>query len=185
MWMASSGIPEAMSAMAKAGIPTRQELIWYKSQFVLGRQDYQWRHEPCLYGWKGEGHYFTPERTLSTIFDDSIDYEKLSKSDAKEILLKLIENLEPSVLKEKKPSANFAHPTMKPVLLMARLMRNSSRPGEAVLDPFGGSGSTLLAAQQIGRRCFTCELDEKYCDVILARWEELTGEVAELVNRGE
>lgn len=115
----------------------------------MGRQDYQWKHEPCLYGWKeGAGHFFTDKRNLTTVID------------------------------ENKPQRNGEHPTMKPVPLFARLIDNSSRPGEIVLDLFGGSGTSVIACEQIGRKCLTMELDPHYCDVIIARWEKLTGQTA-------
>lgn len=127
----------------------RQCLVWNKNTIVLGRQDYQWKHEPCLYGWKdGAAHYFVDDRTQAT------------------------------VINEDKPARSAEHPTMKPVKLLARLIRNSTRPGEKVLDPFGGSGSTLIACEQLGRICYTMELDPRYCDVIIDRWETLTGQKA-------
>lgn len=126
----------------------RQCLIWNKNGFVIGRQDYHWKHEPCLYGWKdGAAHYFTDDRTQSTVYED-------------------------------KPLRNTEHPTMKPLKLLARFIRNSTKPGETVLDPFGGSGSTLIACEQLGRKCYTMELDPRYCDVIIERWETLTGQKA-------
>lgn len=117
----------------------------------MGRQDYQWRHEPILYGWKeGAGHYFVDDRKQST------------------------------VLEFDKPSRNAEHPTMKPVDLLVYLIKNSSKEDNLILDLFGGSGSTLIAAEQTKRKCYTMELDQKYCDVIVKRWETLTGEKAEL-----
>lgn len=119
--------------------------------WILGRQDYQWRHEPILYGWKeGAGHYFVDDRKQST------------------------------VLEFDKPSRNAEHPTMKPVDLLVYLIKNSSKEDNLILDLFGGSGSTLIAAEQTKRKCYTMELDPKYCDVIVKRWETLTGEKAEL-----
>ena len=117
----------------------------------MGRQDYQWKHEPCLYGWTDGTHYFTKERNLPTV----IDCEK--------------------------PQKNDLHPTMKPIKLMAQLIENSSRPGAIVLDTFCGSGSTLIACEQLNRNCYAMELDPKYCDVIIKRWEDFTGKTAELL----
>lgn len=126
-----------------------QVLIWNKNTLVLGLNDYHWKHEPILYGWKpGTAHYFTNSRC------------------------------ETSVINADKPPRSAEHPTMKPVKLVSYLIENSSRRGEIVVDVFGGSGSTLIAAEQTGRRCFTCELDPKYCDVIIKRWEDLTGQKA-------
>lgn len=131
----------------------RQCLVWNKNSIVLGRQDYQWKHEPCLYGWKdGAAHFFVDDRTQST------------------------------VINEDKPTRSAEHPTMKPVKLLARLINNSTRSGESVLDPFGGSGSTLIACEQLGRRCYMMELDPRYCDVIIDRWEKHTGQKAIKIN---
>lgn len=137
-----------------ASMRVRECLVWVKDTFALGRQDYQWRHEPCLYGWKdGAPHSWYSDRRQST------------------------------VLEYPKPSASPEHPTMKPVPLIARLVSNSTREGDVVLDPFGGSGSTMLACEHLGRRCRTMEIDPHYCDVSIARWEELTGGAATLVQR--
>lgn len=146
----------------------------------LGRQDYQWKHEPCLYGWKeGAAHYFKDSRTETTVIEDAPDINKMSKEQLKEYVKELLKN-EPAstVIHEDKPLRNEDHPTMKPVKLMAYLIRNSSRKGECVLDLFGGSGSTLIACEQVGRRCYMMELAPRYCDVIIKRWEKLTGQTA-------
>jgi len=149
---------------------------------VLGRQDYQWRHEPILYGWKeGAAHYFIDDRSQDTILlEDELDLESMKKEDLITYINQIIAQYkdQTTVLFEKKPTKNDVHPTMKPVNLVGRLMRNSSKPGWNVLDLFGGSGSTLMAAEQIGRRAFLMELDEKFCDVIVHRWEEFTGKKA-------
>lgn len=137
------------NAFKSCGFKLAQCLVWVKNTFVMGRQDYQWRHEPILYGWKpGAGHYFVDNRKQST------------------------------VLEFDKPSRNAEHPTMKPVDLLVYLIKNSSKENDLILDLFGGSGSTLIAAEQTQRRCYTMELDPKYCDVIIKRWENLTGEKA-------
>ena len=156
----------------------RQCLIWNKNGFVLGRQDYHWKHEPCLYGWKdGDAHYFTDDRTQATVFEDKgIDFKKLKKAEA----IKMLEDIfsdkySTTVINEDKPAHNDEHPTMKPVRLLARLIRNSTRQGETVLDPFGGSGSTLIACEQLSRRCYTMELDPRYCDVIVDRYIKFKG----------
>lgn len=153
IWHASTTIYEFESALRANGIQTRQQLIWNKNALVLGRQDYQWKHEPCLYGWKdGAAHYFVDDRTQTTVLD------------------------------EDKPSRSEEHPTMKPVKLTARLIKNSTRPGESVLDGFGGSGTTLITCEQIDRVCYMVEYDPKYVDVIIKRWEQLTGGKAVLID---
>lgn len=127
----------------------RECLIWVKNSLVLGRQDYQWRHEPCLYGWKeGAGHNWFNDRSQTT------------------------------VLEFDRPKRNAEHPTMKPVPLFSYLMKNSTKPGDSVLDLFAGSGTTLICAEQLDRKSYSMELDPHYCDVIIARWEKLTGKTA-------
>ena len=164
----------------------RQCLIWVKNTFVLGRQDYQWKHEPCLYGWKdGAAHYFIDDRKFSTVIEDEAEIEpsKMKKDELVALLERILaEKISTTVLYEQKPARNAEHPTMKPVRLIARLIKNSSRPNEKVLDLFGGSGSTLIAAEQLSRSCCMCELDEKYCDVIIDRWEKFTGKKAVLIE---
>lgn len=176
-------------AFLDAGLKLAQCLIWEKNAFVLGRQDYQWRHEPCLYGWKeGAAHYFINDRTQDTvILEDDADFESMKKAD----LIAYIEDIhrkykdQTSVIYENKPVRNDIHPTMKPVTLIGRLMSNSSKSGWNVLDLFGGSGSTLMAAEQLGRTAFLMELDEKFCDVIVKRWEEYTGQSAIRISGGD
>lgn len=127
----------------------RETLIWNKNQLVMGRQDYQWKHEPCLYGWKsGAGHAWYGDRKQTTV----INFDK--------------------------PQRNGEHPTMKPVGLFGYLMQNSSKEGDIILDSFGGSGTTIIASEQLNRRARVMELDEHYCDVIVDRWEKLTGKEA-------
>ena len=169
-----------MQAFQAAGFNLSQILIWAKSNFALGHNDYQWKHEPILYGWKdGAGHYFSDSRVETTVIDDRPNINGMSKSELKNYIKELLQR-EPAstVIYEDKPARNAEHPTMKPVKLVAYLMRNSSRTGENILDPFGGSGSTLIACEQISRRCYTAELDPRYCDVIIERWEKLTGQKA-------
>ena len=176
-------------AFLDAGLKLAQCLIWEKNAFVLGRQDYQWRHEPCRYGWKeGAAHYFINDRTQDTvILEDDVDFEAMKKAD----LIAYIEDMhrrykdQTSVIYENKPTRNDIHPTMKPVTLIGRLMSNSSKSGWNVLDLFGGSGSTLMAAEQLGRTAFLMELDEKFCDVIVKRWEEYTGQSAIRISGGD
>ena len=129
------------NAFKNAGFKLAECLIWVKNSLVLGRQDYQWRHEPCLYGWKeGAGHYFVDDRTQDTI----LEYDK--------------------------PRNNNLHPTQKNIELVSKLILNSSRKDETILDLFGGSGTTLIAAEQLGRKTLMMELDEKYADVIVKRF---------------
>lgn len=136
-------------AMLEAGWLLKQCLIWVKNSFVLGRQDYHWRHEPILYGWKpGAAHRWYSDRKQDTVWE--ID----------------------------KPARNGEHPTMKPIALVSRALQNSSKRGDIILDLFGGSGSTLLAADQTERTAYLMELDPKYCDVIVKRWEQHSGETA-------
>jgi site-specific DNA-methyltransferase (adenine-specific) len=136
-------------AFKHAGYTLRQCLVWAKNTLVLGRQDYQWKHEPILYGWKdGASHAWYGDRKQTTL----INYDK--------------------------PSRNADHPTMKPVGLCAYFIQNSSKEGDIVLDLFGGSGSTLIACEQSRRSCYTMEMDPKYCDVIVRRFEEQTEQKA-------
>lgn len=167
-------------ALKDAGGQTKQALIWVKNALVLGRQDYQWKHEPCLYGWKnGAGHYFTKDRKQTTVFEDKIDLDKLSKDELKDMIKDILaDKLPVTVIHEDKPLRSDLHPTMKPIKLIARLINNSSKRGENVIDFFGGSGSTLIACEQLNRTCYTMELDPRFVDVIINRWEQLTGEKA-------
>ncbi len=131
----------------------RQCLIWRKNSLVLGRQDYHWQHEPCLYGWKdGASHFWNSDRSQTTI----LDFDK--------------------------PSRNGEHPTMKPVDLFSYQIQNNTKKNDYVLDLFGGSGTTLVACEQLDRVSFTMELDPRYVDVIVHRYEELTGDKAVLLN---
>lgn len=177
VWYASWFSAELFAAAKAANMTVRQVIVWNKSAFALGRQDYQWKHELCLYGWKdGAAHYFVNDRTLSTVWD-SPEWEpsKASKAELVEFAESAKAALHADVWDFKKTSSNEDHPTMKPVPLMGRSIMNSTRRGGVVLDPFGGSGSTLIACEQSGRRCRTIELDPHYCDVIIKRWEEETG----------
>jgi site-specific DNA-methyltransferase (adenine-specific) len=153
IWHADSEGYNFRGAAQDAGWKVRQCLIWKKSSMVMGRQDYHWKHEPCLYGWKeGAGHLWATDRKQTTI----LEFEK--------------------------PSRNKEHPTMKPVALFEYQMLNNTKGGDIVLDSFGGSGTTLLAAEKHGRHGYLMELDPKYCDVIVKRWEDFTGKKAMLVN---
>ncbi len=139
--------------MRDAGWLVKQCLIWKKSSLVMGRQDYQWIHEPILYGWKpGAGHSWYSDRKQTT------------------------------VLEFQKPSRSAMHPTMKPVELVSYCLENSCSPAGRVLDLFGGSGTTMIACEKSARSCYTAELDPGYCDVIVKRWEIYTGLKAKLVR---
>lgn len=141
-------------AFKDAGFKLAECLIWKKDCFVMGRQDYQWQHEPILYGWKeGAAHHFINDRTQSTI----LEFDR--------------------------PKQSALHPTMKPIDLIARLVKNSSKENDIILDLFGGSGSTIITAEQLNRICYSMELDPKYCDVIVKRWETLTNKEAILDKR--
>ena len=173
-------------ALDSVGLPFKQQIIWNKREAVLGRQDYQWKHEPCFYGWKdGAGHYFVNLRNQRTVIEDyeEIDLNKMKKDELKELLKTLLERPhEESVITEGNLQRNHLHPTMKPVRLFGRLIRNSSKQGEIILDTFGGSGTTIVACEQLGRKARLMELDPHYCDVIIARWEKLTGQKAVKLN---
>jgi len=149
IWHADSEGYNFRGAAKDAGWTVRQCLIWKKSSLVLGRQDYQWQHEPCLYGWKeGSGHLWASDRKQTTI----LEFDK--------------------------PVRNGEHPTMKPVALFEYQLLNNTKGGDVVLDSFGGSGTTLIAAEKNGRVARLMELDPKYCDVIVTRWQEFTGHEA-------
>jgi len=171
------------SAFLNAGFKFSENLIWVKNSFNLSRHDYHWRHEPILYGWKeGTGHFFVDDRTQSTIFDSTQNIEKLKKEELVELLAKFLEQTQTTILYENKPVKSDLHPTMKPVALIGRLIKNSSLRDQLVYEPFGGSGSTLIAADQLDRTCYCMELDPRYVDVIIERWEALKDEKAIQVN---
>lgn len=149
IWHADFKGYDFRGACMDAGWQVRQCLIWAKDILVLGRQDYQWQHEPCLYGWnEGASHAWYSDRKQTTL------------------------------LQFDKPSRSKEHPTMKPIPLFGYLIQNSTKTGDIILDSFCGSGTTIMAAEQLNRRAFCMELDEVYCDVIVKRWEEFTGETA-------
>jgi site-specific DNA-methyltransferase (adenine-specific) len=167
----------------ESGWLLKQVLIWVKNSFVMGRQDYHWQHEPILYGWKpGAGHKWYGDRNKATVIDDQQDISQMNKNDLLELLR--VESDFSTVLRENKPKKNGIHPTMKPIILIAKLMSNSSLNGDIVLDPFAGSGSTMIAAEQLGRSARLIELDPEYADAILARWEFQTNQKAELISEG-
>ena len=172
IWHADSEGYNFRSAVKKAGGIVRQCIIWVKNSLVLGRQDYQWRHEPCLYGWKdGKGHYWEGRRDLSTVFDETRkDWRKMNKEELLAELKRVDNEIKTTVVYEDKPARNAEHPTMKPVRLFERLIRNSSKEEDIVLDPFAGSGTTIIACAKSGRIARVVEFDPKYADVIRKRW---------------
>ena len=187
IWYASRTHIEFETAMNRAGFTVKQQLVWNKNQILLGRSHYQWKHELCLYGWKDDTcRYFTPLRNNSTVIRDAaeLDIDKLSKQEMRDLLHEIYDqNKVPvTVIDEKKPNVCDMHQTMKPVRLIAYLIGNSSIEGEIVLDTFGGSGTTLVACEQLGRKCRMMELDPHYCDVIISRWEKFTGRKAEKMD---
>ena len=156
IWHADSEGYNFRGAAKDAGWTVRQCLIWKKSSIVMGRQDYHWKHEPCLYGWKdGAGHLWAADRKQTTI----LEFDR--------------------------PSRNGEHPTMKPVALFEYQMLNNTKGGDIVLDSFGGSGTTLIAAEKNGRIARLMELDPKYVDVIIKRWQDFTGKQAIHAETGQ
>jgi DNA modification methylase len=144
VWHASSEIINFAKAFVDAGWLLKQQLIWVKSSMVMGRQDYQWKHEPCLYGWlKGDSHKWYSDRKQTTV----IEFDR--------------------------PSRNGEHPTMKPIGLFAYQIENSSKQGDIVIDAFGGSGTTMVACEQLKRKARVIEYDPKYCQVIIDRMKKL------------
>lgn len=155
IWHADSEGYNFRGAASDAGWKVRQCLIWKKSAMVMGRQDYHWKHESCLYGWKeGAGHLWAADRKQTTI----LEFDK--------------------------PSRNGEHPTMKPVALFEYQILNNTKAGDVVLDSFGGSGTTMIACEKNGRYARLMELDPKYVDVIVRRWQEFTGKKAVLESDG-
>lgn len=172
IWHADSEGYNFRQAIKNCKGEIRQCLIWVKNSLVLGRQDYQWRHEPCLYGWKeGAGHYWEGRRDLSTVFDETRgDWKNMTKDQLIGELKRYDQEIKTTIIYEDKPKKSDEHPTMKPVRLFERLMLNSSKAEDVVLDPFGGSGTTVITAAKTGRYARTMELDPHYCDVIRKRW---------------
>lgn len=145
--------PTLDKAMRGNGYHWSGTIVWVKDAFVLGRSNYHRRYEPLWYGWKeGRKSSFNGERNLDDVWEF------------------------------KRPRSSPEHPTMKPIELWGEAIKNSSKPGDSIVDPFGGSGTAIIAAEQMDRACFMMELDPKYCDVIIRRWETLTGENAVLAN---
>ena len=179
VWHADSEGANFRSAFTNSGLLLKQCLVWVKNSLVMGRQDYHWKHEPCLYGWKeGAAHYFIDDRTQTTVIEDEINVSKLTKDEMKKMLYDFIRDKTAStIIHCDKPHSNDVHPTMKPILLLAPLIKNSSKTNEIVADGFLGSGSTMVASHQLKRKCYAMELDPKYCQVILNRMRKLDVEL--------
>ncbi len=185
IWHADSEGFNFRAACREAGWTVRQNLIWAKNSLVLGRQDYQWRHEPCLYGWKdGAAHYFTDSRRETTVIEDAKpDIRHMKKAELQELLEEIYsDKTATTVIYMDKPAKNAEHPTMKPVKLFDYEIRNSTKKGQNVLDLFGGSGTTIIACEQNGRNGYVMEFDPAYVDVIVDRWEKFTGQTAQLLE---
>lgn len=181
IWHADSNRLAFSQALVNNELRERQNLIWVKNTLVLGRQDYQWKHEPCLYGWKdGAAHYFIDDFTNTTVIEDSPRLSTMSKDQLKDHIKLLQKKLDDgsTIIRADKPSSNDLHPTMKPVPMIAEQVVNSSKVGQIVLDLFGGSGTILIACEQTGRHSRIMELDPVYCDVIIERYEAFTGQKA-------
>lgn len=148
------GLMMMMMMMKDAGLNVRHQIVWNKNSatFSLGRLDYDYKHEAILYTWTKRHHNYRTSPFRTSVWD--------------------IE----------KPRQNDLHPTMKPVELVGAAMQDGSQEGDVVLDLFGGSGTTMVTAEQLGRKCYMMEIDPHYCDVILARWEKLTGRTATKLN---
>jgi DNA modification methylase len=162
----------------KAGLKLSQVLIWVKQSATLSRQDFNWQHEPILYGWlEGEGHFFFGDFTKTTVIDDDgkIDLDKLKKEELLTIVKEHHASHPSTVIRQDRPTKSELHPTMKPVALVERMIEWSSEPGDLVLDLFGGSGTTLIAAHTMSRTAYLMELDPHYADVICLRFQRLTG----------
>lgn len=160
-------------------------LVWVKNRLVLGRQDYKGKHENIIYGWYGH-HKWYGDNSQVTVFEDDIDFAKLKKDELLKILQDIFsEKVKTTVIRCDTPLKNDLHPTMKPILLLAELIQNSSKPGQIVLDPFLGSGSTMVAATQLKRKCYGIELDPKYCDIIIQRMMKLDATITIKRNGAE
>ncbi len=184
-------------AARDAGWSIRQTLIWIKDHAVLSRQDYHWRHEPILYGWAdGAPHRWCADRRQDTVWSwpgvditpapDGTGHDLTITTGDQVCVLRvpsyrvvLGDSAQTTAWNHPRPSRNPDHPTMKPVALIERILANSTEPGDLVADPFSGSGSTLLACERLGRRARCIELDPKFADVIIRRWQDFTGRTAQ------
>lgn len=184
IWHADSEGLNFRAAVKETGWLLKQNLVWVKNSIVLGRQDYQWKHEPCLYGWKdGASHYFVDNRTLATVIEeDEENLKEMTKGELISYIKTMQENSPTSIFYEDKPVRSDIHPTMKPLKLIARCVLNSSKKGERVLDSFNGGGSTLMVCEKTERIYYGMELDPVYVERTIKRWEEETGLKAEKIN---
>jgi site-specific DNA-methyltransferase (adenine-specific) len=185
IWHADSEGFNFRAACREVDWRVRQCLVWVKNAMVLGRQDYQWRHEPCLYGWKdGAAHTWLGGRAKTTIARADLAWQAARVPEGYCVVIDgeaclisgkevMVRSYASTALEFARPARNADHPTMKPVDLFECQIRNSARKGAIVLDPFGGSGTTVIAAERTGRRARTLELDGRYADVIRRRWAEL------------
>ncbi len=189
IWYAAVNSYDFINELQKIDIHQCVPIIWVKNNFVISHSDYHNKYEPCLYGWKnGAAHYFTDSRKEITVIEDARpNYRQMKKDE----LITLLDNLyadkeSTDVIHEEIVNHCDLHPTMKPVKLFARLIRNSSRKEEKVIDFFGGSGTTVIACEQLNRKAFVMELDPHYVDVIITRWEQFTGQKAVRISeKGE
>lgn len=184
------------SAFKSAGFHMCPPLVWAKNSFVVGRSDYQYQHEPIIYGWKpGDSHRWYGDRKQSSVIE--LDGNVFTKNQDGSITVRVgseslvitgndlqARAIEPSVIRVDRPTKSKLHPTTKPVELIERQLKNSTRKGDIVLDLFGGSGSTMIACEVMGRNARLVEIDQKYCDIIVKRWQEFTGHDAELESSG-
>lgn len=184
IWHADSEGLNFRAAVKETGWLLKQNLVWVKNSIVLGRQDYQWKHEPCLYGWKdGASHYFIDNRSLATVIEeDEENLKEMTKGELISYIKTMQESSPTSVFYEDKPVRSDIHPTMKPLKLIARCVLNSSKKGERVLDSFNGGGSTLMVCEKTERIYYGMELDPVYVERTIKRWEEETGLKAEKIN---
>ena len=156
IWYADRETYNFQGAARDVGWKVRQTLVWVKNSLVMSQQDYHWKHEPCLYGWKeGAAHSWHSDRKQTTTLDFN------------------------------RPTTSKLHPTMKPIELFQYQIENSTKQGQNVLDSFGGSGTTMVACEKTNRKAYLMELDQKYCDVIINRWQTLTGKEAVLESTGD
>lgn len=173
-------------AAREADLDVKQCLIWVKNSLVLGRQDHQWQHEPILYGWKpGAAHKWYGEFNKTTVIDDCPKVNDLDKGELMNLVRELRNTLATTIIREDKPKKNGDHPTMKPVALITHQLKNSSRRGDIIIDFCGGSGSTLIAAEKLGRKARLMELSPQYAQVIVERWQDFTGKDAILASTGQ
>jgi len=186
--------------MNKAGLEVRAQIIWVKTVSSFGFANYKWRHEPILYAGKaGKPINFYGNRRQTTVWNENdpsfqvektkdglvlkfFDGEKTYFAEVPAVTNIEIDDPALTTIWDFSREVKYVHPTQKPVALVERAIKNSSKYGQIVVDFFGGSGTTLIAAEKTGRTCYMMELDEKYCDVIVQRWEELTGQKAVLLH---